>query len=341
LAKTAILLTNLGTPASPSVADVRAYLNEFLMDPYVMDVPWPVRRFIVSAFVLPSRPKTSAKAYQSIWQDNGSPLLLHSETFTQKLELALNHKVYLAMRYGQPGIEQVLRQIHQDGFDEVLLIPLFPQFADSTTGTNVAKVRRCLPTDMRLRVMEPFYADSWFIEPLAHKIARHLPATWDHLLLSYHGLPQRHLTRKDPGNHCLATENCCETPNPCHANCYRHQTRETSRALAKALNLTHDQYSMSYQSRLGRLPWIDPYTDEQLVTLGQQGVQNLVVVCPAFVVDNLETLEEIGLRGEKSFKNAGGKTLTLIPCLNADDDWVAGMASHIRQRLTKVEAPDD
>lgn len=327
-----ILLVNLGTPASTRVADVRAYLGEFLTDPYVIDLPWVLRQLIVRAFILPTRPRRSAEAYASIWNaagpGTGSPLLHYSLKLLDALRTRLPATpCELAMRYGEPGLDRGIAALIDRGSTELLLICLYPQHADSTRETTIRAVRERLPAGIRLNVQPPFYDDPAYLDAQAETIRRHLPARWDHLLLSYHGLPERHLTRADPtGSHCLATPTCCETASAAHATCYRHQVRVTSRALAQRLGLADGQWSESYQSRLGRLPWLAPYTDEVLRALPGRGIRHLAVACPAFVADNLETLEEIGITGRQQFLAAGGESFTLIPCLNDDPSWVDVLA---------------
>jgi len=334
-----ILLVNLGTPASCRTADVRRYLGDFLMDPYVLDVPWPIRRMIVSCFILPFRPKRSAEAYAKVWDHagpgTGSPLLHHSRDLERALSAQLDIPCALAMRYGKPGMESAVTELREQGVTELLLVPLYPQYADSTCTTTVARVRQLTENTMALTVLPPFYDRSDYVAAQAALIREHLPESWDHLLLSYHGLPERHLTRADPtGNHCLQRPDCCATPSPAHATCYRHQCLETTASLAQALLLSGDQYTTSFQSRLGRLPWLTPYTDQVLKDLPGKGVNDLVVACPAFVADNLETLEEIGLAGQETFLAAGGETFTLVPCLNSRPDWVAALASWCRTAAT-------
>ncbi|MEM1231487.1 MAG: ferrochelatase [Pseudomonadota bacterium] len=329
-----VLLANLGTPDRPAVRDVRAYLGEFLMDRHVLDVPWPIRKLIVSAFILPFRPKNSAEAYASIWQREGSPLLLESQRLQEGLRSALDHPplpIALGMRYGKPSLKDAVNELKDAGVSEVLLISLYPQHADSTRTTCIEAVQDAMPRDMQLSVLPPFYDRPDYIEVLADTVRPALQDPFDHLLLSYHGLPERHLTKADPtGSHCLARPDCCSTASPAHATCYRHQVFETSRALGAALKLRPEQFSTSFQSRLGRLPWLTPYTDQTLEELPGKGVRRLVVACPAFVADNLETLEEIGIQGKETFLAAGGDSLTLVPCLNAHPAWVTVLARWIQ-----------
>jgi len=334
-----ILLVNLGTPKSPEVADVRRYLNQFLMDPYVLDVPWMLRRLIVSCIILPFRPARSATAYASIWEPDGSPLLLHSNALEASLAGHFPMPCALAMRYGEPSIENKLNELHKLGVRDLLLVPLYPQHAQSTRTTSIEAVQKILSNnnlDMNVRVLAPFFDRPGYINSLAGIIHEHLPSQWDHLLLSYHGLPERHVTRADPtGNHCLQSNDCCTTPSKAHESCYRHQCYRTSQLLAERLQIADERYSVSFQSRLGRLPWLTPYTDEVLQQLPSRGVKRLVVTCPAFVVDNLETLEEIGIRGRKIFLAAGGQELNLVPCLNDDADWVKALAHWCRESFAE------
>jgi len=336
-----VLLVNLGTPDSTAVADVRRYLGEFLMDRHVIDVPWPVRRLIVSGFILPFRPRRSAAAYASIWDaagpGTGSPLLHHSMALTDALRASLAVPCELAMRYGQPGIEDALTRLREHGARSILLVPLYPHYADSTVGTTIEAVRRLLRADEELDVLPPFYAQPEYVDAQAAVIRRHLPPHWDHLLLSYHGLPERQITRADPtGSHCLAHDDCCRVASPAHATCYRHQVYRTSELVAGRLGLDSADFSVSFQSRLGRLPWLTPYTDETLAALPGRGVRRLVVACPAFIADNLETLEEIGIAGRNTFLEAGGESLTLVPCLNADPHWIDALARICKSRPSRA-----
>ncbi len=326
---TGILLVNLGTPASTAVADVRAYLDEFLTDPYVIDLPSPFRQLLVRGLILPFRPKRSAEAYEKIWDaagpGTGSPLLHYSRALHQTLAAELgDSSCEIAMRYGNPGIAEAIERLCERGISELKLVCLYPQHADSTRQTTIEAVTAALPTGVQLEVIPPFFDDPDYLDAQAGVIERHLPEKWDHLLLSYHGLPERHLTRADPtGSHCLASDDCCEVASTAHATCYRHQARVTSRLLAERLAIPAERWSVSYQSRLGRLPWLEPYTDQELEALPARGVRHLVVACPAFVADNLETLEEIGIAGRETFLAAGGESFHLIPCLNDDAAWVS------------------
>ncbi len=333
-----ILLVNLGTPASCAVRDVRRYLNQFLMDPYVLDVPWALRRAIVSAAILPFRPRRSAEAYAKIWDyagpGTGSPLLHYSRKLADAVDEAVDVPCELAMRYGEPSLAAAVQRLEEQDVRELLLVPLYPQFADSTCSTTVHAVQQLIPVWMKLHVLPPFYARPGYIRTLTDLVREHLPARWDHLLLSYHGLPERHITRADPtGNHCLKSPDCCQVRSPAHATCYRHQCLRTSELLTQALGIPEDRFTVSFQSRLGRLPWLTPYTDQTLAALPHHGVRHVVVACPAFVADNLETLEEIGMTGRKTFLDAGGESFTLVPCLNDRPDWVSELVGWCREAM--------
>ncbi len=290
---------------------------------------WLVRFCIVHFAILPSRPKKSAEAYQKIWTPDGSPLVVTSRNVQAKLQQQVSVPVELAMRYQNPSIPHAVRSLAQQGVDEMLLIPLFPHYAMSSFETAVERVKEvaaALAPQMRLTVQPPFFQEPDYIAALVGNAQEFLQRGYDHLLFSFHGLPERHLRKSDPtGRHCLATENCCETPSPAHATCYRAQCFKTVAAFVRRASVPADKYSISFQSRLGRDPWLKPYTDYELPRLAQKGVKKLLVICPAFVSDCLETLEEIGLRGRDTFLESGGSELTLIPCLNEHPLWVRAL----------------
>jgi len=336
----ALLLVNLGSPASTAVADVRRYLNQFLMDPYVIDLPWPLRRLIVS-MILIKRPAASAEAYRSIWWADGSPLVVLSRRLQQQVaEHWSRGPVALAMRYGEPSIDSALQRLAHSGVRRVTLVPLYPQFADSTVTTVVEEARRVLrslnPT-LEMDVLPPFYDQPEYLAALAESARPYLEQGFDHLLLSYHGLPERHLHKSDPtGAHCLKGADCCQrASDEVLASCYRAQCLRTSSGFAERAGLHDGQWSVSFQSRLGRAKWIEPYTEASLEALARRGVKKLLVMCPAFVADCIETLEEIGDRGREQFRAAGGEELVLVPCLNDHPQWVSALVS-LCQRLPRA-----
>lgn len=339
----ALLLANLGSPDDCSVSSIKRYLEQFLMDPSVIQVPWILRRMIVSLFVLPSRPKSSAEAYQQIWTDKGSPLISFSEDLAQAVRQKTNLPVFLAMRYGNPSIEsQILAISKNKDINEILFVPLYPHYAESTVNTSIKEIRRVLGThklNLSLSIKPVFYNEPQYISALVKNSAPYIfervsssdntaGKSLPHVLFSYHGLPELHLTNADPTkNHCLKVKHCCMVNSDVHQTCYRHQVMETTRLFVEKAGLNKNQYSISFQSRLGRAKWLEPSTENTLKELAEKGIKDLVVLCPAFVTDCLETLEEIAIRGRKTFLNAGGRSLRLIPCLNAHPDWVETVAS--------------
>jgi len=337
-AKTGVLLVNLGTPRSPATGDVRRYLREFLSDPRVIDRAAPLRWALVNGLIAPFRAPRSAAAYRAIWDDaSGSPLLAHGRTLREALarELGPGFEVELGMRYGEPSLAAALERLCAAGVSRIAVLPLFPQYASSSLGSAVARLyelaaaRTNVP---QLEVHGEFYDAAGFVAALA-EIARPRLAAFhpDHVLFSYHGLPERHVRASDPsGRHCLASERCCEAIGGPNARCYRAQCIATTRALAGALGLAEGAFSTSFQSRLGRDPWIRPYTDLRLPELARAGVKRLAVLCPSFAADCLETLEEIGLRGREQWRAVGGEALELVPCANAHPAFVRFLAGRVR-----------
>jgi protoporphyrin/coproporphyrin ferrochelatase len=324
MSKKAVLLVNLGSPDSPSVPDVRKYLREFLMDGRVLDVPWPIRFCIVYFAILPRRPRLSAEAYHKIWRPEGSPLTVMGRRVQAELQRRVGMPVELAMRYQNPSIPAAFRRLRELGVAELLVIPLFPHYAMSSWETAVERVRKVraeIAPQMSLEVIPPYYDHPDYIKALAASAAPDLGREYDHLLFSFHGLPERHLRKADPtGQHCLVRENCCEVESPARQTCYRAQCLRTVSAFVKATGVS--RYSVAFQSRLGRQPWLQPYTEAELRRLAAAGVKRLLVLCPAFVADCLETLEEIALRGRETFLKAGGRELVQIPCLNDHPLWL-------------------
>ena len=324
----AVLLVNLGSPDSPSVPDVRRYLNEFLMDGRVIDVAWPLRRLLVG-LILINRPKESGHAYEKIWTKDGSPLVVTSKHVRAALQQRVSVPVELGMRYQNPSIESAVKNLAAKGATDVLLIPLFPHYAMSSFETAVVRVREMaerFAPQMKVTVQPPYYNTPDFIAALVASAADFLKQDYDHLLFSYHGIPERHLRKSDPtGCHCLKVENCCEVASEAHAVCYRAQCFATTAAFVKLAGVPKEKYSVSFQSRLGRDPWLKPYTDYELVRLAQEGKKRMLVICPAFVSDCLETIEEIGMRGCEDFLRASGKEFTRIPCMNEHPLWITAL----------------
>lgn len=332
----AVLLANLGSPDSPDENAVRNYLDQFLMDRYVIQLPWLLRRLIVSLLVLPKRPKLSAKAYQSIWMTDGSPLIVLSKRLQQSLQQRLDMPVSIAMRYGKPSIEsQLVKLAENPTVNEVVFIPLYPHYADSTTATSIEEAHRVIKKhqlDIKLNVPPPFYQQADYINALVDSAKPYLEQGFDHLLFSYHGLPESHISKADPtGQHCLKQADCCTGDSISHNSCYRHQVFRTTQCFVEQTGLSSNQYSVAFQSRLGRAKWLSPSTEDTIRELAAKGIKRLTVICPAFVTDCLETLEEIEIRAKELFIEAGGESLTLIPCLNDSPLWIDLLANWCQQ----------
>ncbi|MFZ4577150.1 MAG: ferrochelatase [Myxococcota bacterium] len=342
--RTGLLLVNTGTPKSPQTADVRRYLRQFLSDPRVIDMPALGRWLLLNLIILPFRPRKSAHAYRQIWTPRGSPLLFHGQDLAAGLQAALGTgvEVRLAMQFGEPSIAGALDAFQAAGIDRVVALPLFPQYASASFGSAAAAVlneagrRWTVPS---VQIIPPFFQEAEYLDVVAallqRAIAREQP---DHVVLSYHGVPERHCTRTDlTGAHCLKSEGCCNTLESANRSCYRAQCMATSRALIERLHLDPTATTTCFQSRLGKIPWIRPYFDDVIAELGRKGVKNVVVAEPSFVADCLETIEEIGLRGRETFQQAGGGDLVLVPAPNATPEWVAAVAKLVRRSSTWID----
>ena len=310
-----ILLVNLGSPDSTNVEDVRTYLREFLMDEKVLDSPWIIRKTIVELFILPKRPEKSAEAYRKIWTKEGSPLIVYSKILRDMVQKQMDIPVVLAMRYKNPSIEAGLQELYDKGVRDILVVPLYPQYTMSSTETvadKVLEIQKKSYKDTKINFLKAFYNHPDYIKVLGDSIKENLPEEYDKILFTYHGIPERH------DNKALRAAKISKLP----IETYRNQCFETTRLLTEYLQLPEDKYTTSFQSRLGRDPWIKPYTDYVLEEFPEQGVKNLVVCSPAFVADCLETLEEISMEGQEEFLKAGGEQFTYIPCLNDRQEWV-------------------
>jgi len=335
-----VLLVNLGSPDSPTPKDVKKYLGEFLMDERVIDVPLWARTLLVKGIILNTRPKISAKAYSKIWWEEGSPLIVLSERLENKLKQEVELPTALAMRYGSMTIKNGLQQLVDKGVDEVLIIPLYPQFAMATTETILVlakELRDAHFPQLTLSDLPPFYNNPEYIKVLSNTIKASLKGkTYEHLLFSYHGIPERHIRKSDiTKSHCKIDKSCCVTPSEAHAYCYKHQCLEVTRLVGEELGLEDAVYSTSFQSRLGFDPWLQPYTDRTIERLGKEGTKSMAIATPAFVSDCLETLEEIAMEGEEIFHEVGGKDFTTIPCLNDDPAWVSLLAKWVTEWASK------
>ncbi|MBU8894240.1 ferrochelatase [Corallococcus sp. H22C18031201] len=337
-AKRGLLLINLGTPDAPESGPVRRYLREFLSDPRVVDIHPVGRWLLLNLFILPFRPARSAEAYRKVWMPEGSPLLVHSKALTAAVaeQLKGEYEVALAMRYGNPSLPDAVAALRERGVTDFTVLPLYPQEATSSSSSSLARLYEVMTEGWdvpNVRAVPAFYDAPGFLDAFA-TVARPVisEARADHVLFSFHGLPERHMRKSDPsGSHCLASSGCCDTLTDVNRHCYRAQCYATARMLAERLGLKPEGYTVSFQSRLGRTPWVKPYTDEVLPELAGRGVKRLAVMCPAFVADCLETLEEVGLRAREQFVAAGGESLTLVPSLNAHPAWVDAVVQLVRE----------
>ncbi len=332
-----VLLINLGTPAAPTTAAVRRYLREFLSDPLVIDINPVSRWLLVNLLIAPFRSPKSAAAYQKIWSPEGSPLMVHTLALGQAVseKLGAGFSVEVAMRYGEPSIESAMAKLFERGVQEIRALPLYPQYSSSATGSTqeeVFRIAKQLRNITPVKFLLPFFDHPGFIGAFAEIGRKSLDEFRpDHVLFSFHGLPERQILKGDvSGRHCLQKPDCCDKVIPVNGLCYRAHSFATARALATALNIPTEQYSVCFQSRLGRTPWIKPYTDLLIPELVRSGKKRLAVFCPAFVADCLETLEEIGIRAREQAKSLGAEDLLLVPSLNSTPAWVQAVCSMIQ-----------
>lgn len=338
-----IVLMNLGSPDSTTVPDVKRYLNEFLMDKRVIDYPWLFRKILIEGIIVPKRAEQSAKAYASIWWEEGSPLV----ALTRQLQMAVQNDmeipVEIAMRYGNPSPEVAYNNLLKQNPDlkEVVLFPLYPHYAMSSYETAVEyaqEIYRKKKYKFKLSIVPPFYDEPDYINALTESMRPYLQQEYDYILFSYHGLPERHMRKADPtGAHCMKVNDCCHVKSASHPFCYRHQITVTTELVAEQLGLPREKWGISFQSRLGREEWLKPYTAGLLETLPAEGKKKLLIVCPAFVSDCLETLEEIAVEGKHSFLNSGGETFTMIPCLNIHPMWVKAVVKYCTEIIAQEQ----
>ncbi len=328
---------NLGSPDSTSHKDVRKYLMEFLMDGRVIDKPYLYRLILVGGIIVPFRVKNSAEAYRTIWTDQGSPLIILTRELQQALQPMVDEPVEIAMRYGNPSVQSAydaLLQKHPD-LEEVIAVPLYPHYAMSSYETAVEHAKEVYKKGnypFSLQFIKPFFNDPGYINALAGSIAPYLEQEYDHILFSYHGIPARHLHRDNKAllQTCIAQQGCTAADGAARKNCYRYECFETTKLVMQKLGIPENKFSIAFQSRLGK-GWLEPFTDKRLEAMPAEGIKKLLILCPAFVSDCLETLEEIAERGKESFIGAGGTSYTFIPCLNTNREWVSTMAGWIKE----------
>lgn len=333
-----VLLVNLGSPKSPEPKDVKPYLDEFLMDKYVIDVPFLLRALLVRGIILRKRPEESAHAYKKIWWKEGSPLMVLSERMHKKVEAKTEIPVALAMRYGEMTIEKGLQELHEQGVTEVLLFPLYPQYAMASTLTILVlaeEIRKKKFPHMKFTDVPAFYNKPDYIKNLADSIQKHLKGfDYDQLVFSYHGIPERHVRKTDKTKShkkFITNEMCCQPGTPAAEFCYRTHCYETTRLVIEQLGIPKEKYCQTFQSRLAGDKWLEPYTDVEINNMPAKGIKKIAVVTPAFVTDCLETLEEIAMRAQEDFIENGGQEFLAIPCLNDDDSWVETVTNWIEE----------
>lgn len=324
--KTGVLLINLGTPDSPNVPHVGSYLYEFLNDPRVIDIPWFFRKILVNILIIPFRMFSSAKEYKKLWTDKGSPLLYHSEELLHKVqsELGSGYGVHLAMRYNKPSIKSVLAIMEKEQYNDIIILPLYPQYASSSNGTAIEEVMKHISkwwAIPNIKIISEFFEDSGYIESIKSRVDEFDLQSYDHVLISFHGLPIRHVDKVHVDGSNCDDNNCKEEINAKNRYCYLANSYSTARSIAQKLNLTEEQYSICFQSRLND-KWLKPYTDKEVIRQAELGRKKLLVLSPAFVADCLETTIEIGEGFQELFIENGGEKLDLVPSLNAHPRWV-------------------
>jgi len=336
---------NLGSPDSTSVKDVRSYLQEFLMDGRVIDSPYLLRTILVKGIITPFRAPKSAEAYQAIWTKDGSPLVSITHQLKKSLEKEIDEPIEVAMRYGSPSMKTAYDKIlsNNPDIEEVVLLPLYPHYAMSSYETAVEHAKTVHAKGkypFSITIVPPFYNDPGYIEALAESIRPYLNDK-SHLLFSYHSIPERHIQKSDiTGSHCMKTANCCDVDSPAHAYCYRHQCFATTYLVASLLGLPKNKFSVSFQSKLGRSEWLKPATTARMDELPKEGIKDLLVVCPSFVSDCLETLEEIAIREKENFMKAGGESFGFIPCMNVQPRWIKAVTGLLKNAKPANDTPN-
>ncbi len=334
--KIGVLLVNLGTPDSPKPKDVFRYLNEFLTDGRVIDNSWLMRQMLVRGLIVPLRFRNSARSYSAIWTKEGSPLMVYG----RKVQLGLQHAlgdsfiVELAMRYQNPPIKQRLDHLRQAQVEKLIILPLFPQYASATTGSVHQKVMEIVSKwDVvpQITFINSFATHPKMIDAFCAQVSQHRLDDYDHLVFSFHGLPQKHLTKIDKHQRCFKTQGCCEKVCDENKNCYSAQCYATAHAIVKQLNITPEKYTVCFQSRLGSDPWLQPYTTKMLQELCSQGKKRILVMCPAFVCDCLETIYEVREEYAQEFKHLGGEKLDLVDGLNDHPIWIEALQAIVEK----------
>ena len=326
--KTGVLLINLGTPDSPKVRDVRKYLREFLNDPRVIDVNPILRMILVNGIIVPTRGPKSAKEYKKLFKigNGSSPLLTSGLNLTEKVRKISHNQfeTHLAMRYGNPSMDKVLAEMRLKNYDQIIIFPLYPQYASATTGSITEKAFKIISkwwAIPEIKIIGQFYDDYRYLECVKNRTEEFDLNSYDHILFSYHGIPERHVDKIYLDGKPCKDHNCEKEVNYTNKLCYKATCFGTSRHLAKILELKEDQYSTTFQSRLGKNPWLQPYTDQTVEKLGKKGMKKVLVFSPAFVADCLETILEISEENQEIFEENGGEKLDFVPSRNDGEDW--------------------
>ena len=332
--KKAVLLINLGTPDSPTVSAVGKYLKEFLNDSRVIDFPYLKRKLLVNGIIVPFRKRSSTKIYKELWDDKGSPLLYHLEELAKKLQSSYGDEaeVFFGMRYQNPSLELELEKIRKGNFEQVIVVPLYPQYASSSTGSTTQKVMEIISkweAIPRVSFVQSFFREEGYIKSFAKIANRFTYSDYDKVIFSFHGLPERHIDKICEGKLCSGVEDCIKSCGTERTYCYRSACYETARSISDEIGISEKDYIVAFQSRLGKDPWISPYTDVEIENLAKKGAKNLLVFSSAFVADCLETTIEIGSEFDELFIENGGDKVQLVPSLNSEDFWVEGLKSII------------
>lgn len=341
--KTAILLINLGTPDSPGKFDVRKYLTQFLNDPRVIDIPWLLRKILVNLFIVPFRSTHSSNLYKQIWDKNtGSPLLMHSENLKEKLQASLgeDYQVGLAMRYQNPKMKTVLERMQKESYHKIIAIPLFPQYASSSTGSAAQHLMEIVSkwwVIPEIKIISQFYDNPDFINCIVSRAKQLAPSSYDHIVFSYHGLPERQVAKVHQNDTNCRDHNCEKEINADNYYCYKSACYHTTRLIAKELSLNENDYTTSFQSRLNK-EWLTPFSDRVIESLAKEGKKSVLVFSPSFTADCLETLYEIKVEYEEIFQKNGGTDLVLVESLNSGNDWVNALKRMIVLTLNEKQA---
>ena len=338
----AVLLLNLGSPKQLTKRSVRDYLRVFLSDELVVDLPKLFQQIILYLFILPFRPRKTLHAYSQIWTEFGSPLILSSMNIRKKLEKQTGWKVTLAMRYEDPSIKSALLNLKEEGYKKIYVIPLYPHYAMSTVLTTQIEVQRVaseLYYDPQFEFVDHFYNHPDYIDALAESIRPYVSEEYDKILFSYHGIPKRHIRKTDiTKGQCLVNEECCYKEGQCRTYCYKAHVIQTTELVTGVLGLEKDRWEIVFQSRIGP-GWLKPFTDKRLAELPKSGFKSIAILCPSFISDCLETLEEINIRGRDTFTQSGGNNMQYIPCLNDSDKLIKLLESLVNGKKVKINLP--